>query len=130
MSNEIDIGSHMKALKAYQRILHGAYLETSCMHDALDVQALRHYDGDCEVTAGTLSSLARLAAASARLHLRNTVLALPDAVLAIVTFERSCGCKVSHTACHVPRIVSLAIPHCLVGGGVLLPCCPNDRKNC
>ncbi|BDA43165.1 probable DNA helicase MCM9 [Coccomyxa sp. Obi] len=52
--------------------------------------ALRQYDGDCEVTAGTVSSLARLAAASARLHLRDNVLALPDAVLAIVTFERSC----------------------------------------
>lgn len=63
------------------------------------MQALRLYDGDCEVTAGTLSSLARLAAASARLHLRDSVLALPDAVLAIVTFERSCEYKVSHVLC-------------------------------
>ncbi|KAK9914817.1 hypothetical protein WJX75_000910 [Coccomyxa subellipsoidea] len=56
--------------------------------------ALRQYDAaDFGVTAGTLSSLARLAIASARLHLRDTVLALPDAVLAIIMFERSCDSK-------------------------------------
>ena len=60
------------------------------------LQALRQYDAaDFGVTAGTLSSLARLAIASARLHLRDTVLALPDAVLAIIMFERSCDSKVS-----------------------------------
>lgn len=67
------------------------------------MQALRQYDGDCEVTAGTLSSLARLAVASARLHLREFVLALPDAVLAIVTFERSCESKVNPSSAKLLR---------------------------
>lgn len=58
-------------------------------------QALRQSGAaDCNVTAGTLSSLARLAAASARLHLRDSICTMPDAVLAIVMFERSCESKV------------------------------------
>lgn len=62
------------------------------------LQALRQHDGasvDSVVRTGALGTLARLAVASARLHLRDTVLAMPDAVHAILVFEASSEAKVT-----------------------------------
>jgi hypothetical protein len=51
------------------------------------VQVLRQ--GSTGTSAAVLGRLARLAGACARLHLRDTVLAMPDVVLAVAMFECS-----------------------------------------
>ena len=55
------------------------------------LQALRQHtaDSDSTVTAAALGTLARVALACARLHMRAEVLAAPDVVLSILLFEES-----------------------------------------
>ena len=57
------------------------------------VQALRQQDEGGSANAATLATLARTAAACARLHLRDIILALPDATLAIMLLEASDAAK-------------------------------------
>ena len=79
---------HLKALQAYVLYLRTAVGRTACN------------------IACVLGALARCAGASARVHHRCTVQALPDVVLAVKIFEDSCAAKVGTTvprngACHV-----------------------------
>ena len=56
-------------------------------------QAIRQHDEGGSVSTALLATLARTASACARLHLRDTVLAMPDAVLAIMLLEASDAAK-------------------------------------
>ena len=64
-------------------------------------QALRQYaaDSDVPVTTALLGTLSRMASASARLHLRDEVLATPDVVLSILLLEESLQHQVMRQAC-------------------------------
>ena len=63
--------------------------------------------GSSAVGTHTVASLLRMAAASARLHMRNDAMAMPDAVLAIYLLQESLKAKVCHpftwsaALCHV-----------------------------
>ena len=62
------------------------------------MQALRQHDGGEDVRPGAMGMLAKLATACARLHLRSTVLVMPDAMQAILIFEASSEAKVTEAA--------------------------------
>ena len=66
-------------------------------------------DTDVTVTAAVLGTLSRVAAACARLHLRDEVLAAPDAALSIMLLEESFRHQVicSSAACSVPLLIGL-----------------------
>lgn len=64
------------------------------------LQALRQQDIERGyISTGVLNRLVHIAIASARLHHRDTVLAMPDAVLAIILFESSNEARVSPSQC-------------------------------
>jgi hypothetical protein len=70
-------------------------------------QALGQYEEGSCISTAALATLARLATACARLHHHDTVLALPDAVLAITLHEASNEAKV-HSHHFTLRTHSLA----------------------
>lgn len=55
--------------------------------------------GSTAVGTHTVGSLLRMASASARLHMRNDAIAMPDAVLAIYMLQESLKAKVCHPLC-------------------------------
>lgn len=70
------------------------------------LQALRQHtaDSDSAVTAAALGMLSRVASASARLHMRGKVLAVPDVVLSILLFEESMEHQVITISLHTSTL--------------------------